>query len=164
MLSRYWIYRLFGQLRWSREIIHIFSWKKTLMFFFSNTIRASSFKLYVITVLLLGCGNPTRHIYRLHKWKVSAPVHPQKMRMAGIFQLLMQPLFFLSFFFFFCQHYNQALSVWRSMAGQLLIAQPMIAIVLGKATNFHCGLNGHRADNMKPVSYTHLTLPTRRTV
>ena len=38
------------------------------------------------------------------------------------------------------------------MAGQLLIAQPMIAIVLGKATNFHCGLNGHRADNMKQTA------------
>ena len=35
------------------------------------------------------------------------------------------------------------------MIGQLLIARPIIAIVLGKATIFHRCLNGHRVDNTK---------------
>ena len=33
------------------------------------------------------------------------------------------------------------------MIGQLLIARPVIAIILGKAAIFHHGLNGHRVDN-----------------
>ena len=34
------------------------------------------------------------------------------------------------------------------MIGQLLVARPSIAIVLGKAAIFHHGLNFHRVDNM----------------
>ena len=49
----------------------------------------------------------------------------------------------------FCQHYNQALSVWLFISGQLLIAWPVVAIVLGKAAVFHHGLNGCRADSKK---------------
>ena len=37
------------------------------------------------------------------------------------------------------------------MIGQLLIAQPIIAIVLGKAAIFHCGLNGYRVDDKKSI-------------
>ena len=33
--------------------------------------------------------------------------------------------------------------------GQMLIARPIVAIVLGKAAIFHRGLNGRRADNTK---------------
>ena len=32
------------------------------------------------------------------------------------------------------------------MISQLLIARSVVAIAVGKATIFHCGLNGHRAD------------------
>ena len=35
------------------------------------------------------------------------------------------------------------------MISQLLIAQPVIAIVLKKPPSLIMGLNGHRADNMK---------------
>ena len=65
-----------------------------------------------------------------------APIHPQKMKMGSIFQQLVW--LFLSFFL--CLHYNQVVPVWLFMIGQLLIAQPMVAIVLGKAAIFHHGL------------------------
>ena len=55
--------------------------------------------------------------YQLHKWKASTPIHPRKMRRGCIFQQPVQPFLFL-----FCQHYNQALSVWIFMIGQMLIA------------------------------------------
>ena len=48
-------------------------------------------------VLLLCCGNPTKYIYRLHKWKATVPVCPQKMRMGCIFQQLVH-----FFIFYFC--------------------------------------------------------------
>ena len=38
------------------------------------------------------------------------------------------------------------------MVSQLLIAQPVVALVLGKSTVFHCGLNGRIADDKKRTS------------
>ena len=46
---------------------------------------------------LQNCGNPTKYIYRLHKWKALMPVHLQKMRMARIFQQPMQLVFVFVF-------------------------------------------------------------------
>ena len=46
------------------------------------------------------CGNPTKYIYWLQEWKTSVPIHLQKMRIAHIFQQLMQSLSFFFFFFF----------------------------------------------------------------
>ena len=54
---------------------------------------------------LRNCGNPTKCIYQPHKWKASAPIHLQKMRMGCFFQQSVQPF---SFSFLFCQHCNQS--------------------------------------------------------
>ena len=57
---------------------------------------------------LRNCGNAAKYMYGLHvKWKVSAPISSQKMRMGRIFSMTSAA----SFFFFFFQHYNQASSV-----------------------------------------------------
>ena len=98
----------------------------------------------------LGCGiaeillSNFMYIYLPHKNGRLAEPSIHKMRTTRIFSNWCG-LFFFSFF----SHYYQALFVLLFMIGPLLIAWPIIAVVLGKATIFHLGLNGHRADNVK---------------
>ena len=93
---------------------------------------------------LRNCGNPAEYIYRLHKWKASVPVRPQKMRMGRIFQQSMQTyvLFLLgllpginclTFYDWSAAHSstNHSNCFWKKMP------------------SFIMGLIGCRADNVK---------------
>ena len=113
----------------------------TKMPFYSPLLLSSWGCHYSDASGLRNCGNSAKYIYQPHKYKAAVPVRLQKMRMGHIFQQPVQP--FLFFFLFQYYAYSQVLSVWLFMIGQLLKAQPIVAIVSEKVAIFHRGLNGH---------------------
>ena len=91
-----------------------------------------------VSVMLLGC-TIVEFLLNIFIGRINGRIaHPSVRRNEN------GPLFSTTGAAFFSRYYDQALSVWLFMICHLLKAQPIIAIVLGKATLFHHGLNGSR--------------------
>ena len=105
--------------------------------FISCTLAINTVQPSYITVLLLGCETariPAKSLFigRIHGRRA----HP----CVGTYRNENGPHFSTTHASFpppLCRHYDQALSVCLFMIGQLLIARPIVAIVLGKAAIFH---------------------------